>query len=623
MQRLGFLCLLLAASLVDGGKFIVTPDREIRVTKRDGSVKFSGKLGVDIKGEGVNCGSEDDGEIYCRRWGDVSISVKTLGTNCVKIKSTGPGSGLIIKDCHNLTGHWYGGPEQMQQYWPTEKETFTDYSYVTKQQDNQGIAEPYWLTSSGEYFYVSPDTPLFIDQNNADNGQFCMVAKNDAPYSKDRENTTLEYTFCSDENPRLAHEDAIKRFLGKPTGIPDERMIRYPIWSTWAQYKANINEEIVTDFANQIVKYGFQNSQLEIDDLWETCYGSLTFDTKKFPDIQALTSLLKSKGFRVTLWIHPFINVDCEPYYSEALENGYLVLDTTGNAESTWWNGKGAVIDFTKPEAARWWLHRLTKLQILADIDSFKFDAGETSWLPQLPVLSGPITLQPGTFTTKYVETVSQFFGSMIEVRVGQRTQHLPNFVRMLDKDSRWDFKNGLPTLITTLLQMNMVGYTIVLPDMVGGNGYGSDVVTKELFIRWLEANVFMPSIQFSYVPWDFDEETIQISKKFSELHANYTDKIIAVMQKSVEDGSPVNPPVWWIDPEDTEAQGIDDEFLLGEDLLVAPVIKEGAVSRDIYLPAGSWKDELRPDQPLIEGRTWLRDYPAALDELPYFTKVK
>ncbi|XP_068085898.1 myogenesis-regulating glycosidase-like [Anabrus simplex] len=515
MQRLGLLCLLLAASLVDGQNIVVTPEREIIVTDKDGSVTFSGELGVGVKSEGVNCGSTNDGDTLCRRWEDARMSVKTLGVDRIAIKLEGVGSGWTIKDYSIISGHWYGGPEQRQQYWPIENETFANYSYVTKQQDNQGIAEPYWLTSSGNYLYVFANTPLFIDENAEEPGQFIMIAKNVEPYSNKRVNTTLEYAVCIAKNARLAHEDAIENFLGKPTGIPDERMIRYPIWSTWAQYKTNISAEVVTDFANQILKNGFQNSQLEIDDFWETCYGSLTFDTEKFPDIKALTDLLKSKGFRVTLWIHPFINVDCEPYYSEALAKGYLVLDITGNAESTWWNGKGAVIDFTKPEAANWWANRLRKLQQEAGIDSFKFDAGETSWLPQLPVLSGPITLQPGIFTTKYVETVSQF-GPMIEVRVGQRTQHLPNFVRMLDKDSRWDFNNGLPTLITTLLQMNMVGYSFVLPDMVGGNGYGSDVVTKELFIRWLEANVFMPSIQFSYVPWDFDEENSCWERIFS-----------------------------------------------------------------------------------------------------------
>ena len=76
----------------------------------------------------------------------------------------------------------------------------------------------------------------------------------------------------------------------------------------------------------------------------------------------------------------------------------------------------------------------------------------------------------------------------------------------MIDKDTYWTFENGLPTLITTLLQMNMNGYPLVLPDMIGGNGY-NEPPTKELFIRWLQANTFMPSMQFSYVPWEFDNE--------------------------------------------------------------------------------------------------------------------
>lgn len=103
-------------------------------------------------------------------------------------------------------------------------------------------------------------------------------------------------------------------------------------------------------------------------------------------------------------------------------------------------------------------------------------------------------------------------FGPMIEVRAGQRTQDLPVFIRMIDKDSLWTYENGLPTLITTLLQMNMNGYPFVLPDMIGGNGYGGKP-DKELFIRWMQANVFMPNMQYSFVPWDFDNEVINVQQ--------------------------------------------------------------------------------------------------------------
>lgn len=103
-----------------------------------------------------------------------------------------------------------------------------------------------------------------------------------------------------------------------------------------------------------------------------------------------------------------------------------------------------------------------------------------------------------------------------------------------------------------------MAGYPFVLPDMIGGNGYDS-TVTKELFIRWLQANVFMPSLQYSYVPWDFDDETVTISKRFNELHATSTDLIMNAMAQAVEDGTPVNKPIWWAAPLDPIALSIGD----------------------------------------------------------------
>lgn len=177
-----------------------------------------------------------------------------------------------------------------------------------------------------------------------------------------------------------------------------------------------------------------------------------------------------------------------------------------------------SVIDFTNPKAVSWWVARLKLLQEKG-IDSFKFDAGEVSWLPQVADLNVPLDLQPGLYTHDYVTALAANFDDNIEVRVGWRTQELPIFVRMIDKDTKWTWNNGLPTLITTLLQMNLNGYVHVLPDMIGGNGYldgslnGTEYPSKELFIRWLQANVFMPSLQYSFVPWDFDNEVSSLEK--------------------------------------------------------------------------------------------------------------
>ncbi|XP_049938004.1 myogenesis-regulating glycosidase-like [Schistocerca serialis cubense] len=628
MMEPAVLCLLLLSAacsaevLFQNERLTVSTDSGGRLsfdyTNTDGSVALHSWTDAALGSEVELCDAQDSA--LCLQWGQEQ-KLTLLFTDDTCDHYTWPpysttGRWETCFDQGDL--HWYGGPEQKVQHWPFEKLNFTEYSYVTKEKDSMAVVESYWLLSNGMYIYVDINVPLFLNQGN---GSFCLVAENADPYPPTRQTLHLGYYVCRGEDAKQAHLQAVQKFLWKPSAVPDERMVRHPIWSTWARYKRDIDENIVSTFAEEILRNGFNNSQLEIDDFWETCYGSLSINTTKFPDMKNLTDSLKQKGFRVTMWVHPFVNFDCEPYFSEALAAGHLVLNTDGDPSTHWWNGDGGHVDFTKSEAFRAWFDRLHALQAAAGIDSFKFDAGETSWLPQLPVLSVKEDVNPNQFTSMYAEWAYEEFRDMVEVRVGYRTQHVPVFVRMLDKDSKWSFQNGLPTLVTTLLQMNMVGYPFVLPDMVGGNGYNDDVLTKELFIRWLQANVFMPAIQFSFVPWDFDNETVEISRRYTALHAQYADAILAAMRRAVSEGAPVNPPIWWVDPADTVAQTIDSEYLLGEDTLVAPVLREGAVNRDIYLPRGSWRDEANPDHPVIQGPTWLYSYPAPLDTLPYFTR--
>ena len=91
---------------------------------------------------------------------------------------------------------------------------------------------------------------------------------------------------------------------------------------------------------------------------------------------------------------------------------------------------------------------------------------------------------------------------------------------------------------------------------MIGGNGYGdnpldeSAIPSRELYIRWLQANIFMPSLQFSFVPWIYDEEVVDYSRQLIELRESYSDTIVALARNVVVTGEPINRPVWWIDPD-------------------------------------------------------------------------
>ena len=127
------------------------------------------------------------------------------------------------------------------------------------------------------------------------------------------------------------------------------------------------------------------------------------------------------------------------------------------------------------------------------------------------------------------------------QVRAGYRSQQLPVFVRMLDKESTWGHLNGLRSIIPTALVSGILGYPFVLPDMIGGNGYeGKPKPERELFIRWMELTAFLPAMQFSFLPWRYDNQTIAIARKFAHLHETVIgDEIEAAARDAVRHGMP------------------------------------------------------------------------------------
>jgi alpha-glucosidase len=94
----------------------------------------------------------------------------------------------------------------------------------------------------------------------------------------------------------------------------------------------------------------------------------------------------------------------------------------------------------------------------------------------------------------------------------------------------------------------------------------------------------------------------------------------VSLAKEAVATGAPIIRPLWWIAPTDDTALTTATQFLLGNDLLVAPVLVRGARRRDIYLPAGTWRDVR--DKTTLQGPTWLREYEVPLHELPLFERV-
>lgn len=578
------------------------------------------------------CGPSASDSSLCLQTHGSSVNIQKAPTptpvDCYTVTWMNPPS--TQEDCVDLAGaYWYGGGELKLQHWPIQNLSQSRNAYVTGDFFHHpygGVIERAWYSSKGYSIFVDEVTPLFLRFNQSGDNKMCFSASYDEyPYSdKYRADTkVLAYTVCTGQNVRQVVEHGLNAWIKKPRATVDMEVISQPIWSTWAKYKADINQEKVLEYAKEIHDNGFKASHVEVDDKWETCYGQLEFDLQKFPDPAAMVQKVKSYGFRVSFWVHPFVNLDC-PAFKEGQEKGYFVkqlADPSKAIKTTWWNGDAGYIDFTNKNATDWYIGRLQKAQNLSGLNTYKFDAGELHWLENGFLFSdAEIMKRPTLFTQKYTQTAARF-GPGVEVRVAYKSQDLPIFIRMLDKDSKWDYDNGLKTLITTALLFSVHGYAFTLPDMIGGNAYG-DVPEKELFIRWLQANVFMPSLQFSITPWAYDKETIDISKKMVELHESLSPTFVTLSQEAVSSGKPIIRPLWWNDPKDENALLCDTQYLLGDDFLVAPVLEQGARKRDIYFPRGNWRAQMDGDTKVYVGPTWVRDYPGALHQLPFFKKA-
>ncbi|XP_010127943.1 PREDICTED: uncharacterized family 31 glucosidase KIAA1161-like, partial [Chlamydotis macqueenii] len=239
--------------------------------------------------------------------------------------------------------------------------------------------------------------------------------------------------------------------------------------STWALYKKDINQDKVLHFARNIKKYHFNCSHIEIDDMYTQAYGDFDFDPVKFPNVTEMFAKLREDGFKVTLWIHPFIHIDSSNF-EVGIERQLFIKEPSGRlpAMVQWWNGIGAILDFTNPAARDWFQSHLRQLRHKYGISSFKFDAGETSYLPKQFSTFRPLP-DPSIWSRRYTEMAIPFY-ELAEVRVGYQSQNISCFFRIIDRDSVWGYELGLKSLIPTVLTISMLGYPFVLPDMIGGN---------------------------------------------------------------------------------------------------------------------------------------------------------
>jgi alpha-glucosidase (family GH31 glycosyl hydrolase) len=127
--------------------------------------------------------------------------------------------------------------------------------------------------------------------------------------------------------------------------------------------------------------------------------------------------------------------------------------------------------------------------------------------------------------------------------------------------------------------------------------------------------------MQFSLAPWDYGADSTELCRHFANMHVEFAPKILEIAKSSIEKGLPIIRPIFWVDPINERALTCDDEFLLGDEFLVAPVVTPKTTQRDVYLPAGTWQNYWTKEN--FAGPKLLPNHPVPLDVLLVFMRIK
>jgi len=543
----------------------------------------------------------------------VTLTLTFSGTN-IRVRFEAVGELPNEKTGFNVelaaAGHWYGGNVTSAHIWPLETGSIVlEPFYATSNQ-----AAPVWLTSSGGGLLMNTHREMGFSINENDSGLFSL-------YMLDT--SVAEVEIIIGENIVEAYYSMID-FIGLPGMIPPKDFFYKPIFNTWIEFFTDVNQQSVTDYAKTIQRMDIPYAILMIDDGWAAAYGDFSFDKNKFPDPASMMSELDAMGFKVALWLTPFIEKASENF-RYAAQQGYLLLDESGMHSyiTTWWNGDAALIDFSNPEAYDWFVANLKGLVEQYGLAGFKLDGGDAEYLSKPYTSYGSIS--PNMYTDLFASVGSHF--EINEFRVSWLTQPLGLIQRLRDKGPNWSKEDGLNSLIPHGLAVGLIGYPYFCPDMIGGGldgGFRNEEfrgMDPELFIRWTQASTLMPMMQFSYAPWHLDEESLEIVKRYIALHHDLGDYIYDCVQEAHRTGTPIIRPLFFRNPDDPITYTIQDQFMLGDRYLVAPVLEKGAVSRNLYLPKGTWIDFWSRTE--YRGPQMLNDFPAPLDLLPVFISTE
>jgi len=325
-------------------------------------------------------------------------------------------------------------------------------------------------------------------------------------------------------------------------------------------------------------------------------------DLEHYPDLGGMIDDLHSRGIRFLAYANPFVDPELPNHFDEMADQGLLIGGPDGESYVFGApNGESSHPDFTNPETQEYVKGELVAMVNDYGIDGWMADFGE--WNPLDAEMDG--TDDPIAYHNHFpVDWHAANRAAMDEARpdgdwvlfarsgyTGVQRYSMIHWVG--DQEANWSEHDGLPTVVPAMISLGLAGVPYVTHDIAGFSGGPS---TKELYMRWTELGAFTPIMRTHEGNrrdvnhnWDTDPETTEHFRRFARIHAALAPELEALAAEAQETGAPMVRHLMLVFPDDRDGWGVSDQYMLGDSLLVAPVLTEGATSREVYLPPGTW----------------------------------
>jgi len=598
---------------------------------------------------------EPNGEIAPAGWressggmelldGDVIVARLAVDANAVTVSALVPGYDRLRIRFHAEPGERvWGGGEQMSYLalngrsfpiWTSEPGVGRDKSTeLTRRMDAEGMA-------GGDYWNTNYPQPTFLTSRwlavHLDASCYSVLDFTDpAFHAVDVWSGTARFEVFGDDGPQGLVAQLSARF-GRQPELPD-----WAIGGAIVGLKSGVTS---FDRLEKFIEAGTAVSGLWCED-WagvrETSFGRRLFwdwhsgarSAERYPDLAARIAALDARGIRFLAYANPYIAVDGD-LYDEARAGGHFCLRTDSDEVYLVDFGEFdcGVVDFTRAETRAWFAERILGREMLdIGISGWMADFGE--YLPtDLRLADGSDPMEAHNLwpvlwaqvNAMALESRGKTGDALFFMRAGFSgvQAHCP---LLWAGDQSVDFTrhDGIGTVITGALSAGLVGNAYSHSDCGGYTSLHGNVRTAELMQRWCELAAFAPVMRShegnrpdDNLQYDSSADLLACFARWSRVHAHLEPYVRHLCGEACDFGLPAQRPLFLHYPQETALFTVQDQFLYGADLLVAPVIEEEAVQRRVVLPGTETWRHCWTGEDFAPGT---HDIPAPIGQPPVF----